>query len=129
MEQNTTPAKTSAAARRPWIVLLYFYLAALVGFGFFITGVTTGLFGAKDLTFPQLGLSSYSYDSMLHRDSAGNVTATPQERQEAKDRALDDRRHQGADSLIDGVILAAVGLPTMVWHLRKGRRVGAEQLT
>lgn len=127
MEEKTTPAKSAAAARKPWIVLLYFYLAALVGFGFFITGVTTGLFGAKDLAFPQLGLSSYSYDSMLHRDSAGNVTATAQEREDARQRALDDRRHQGADSLIDGVILAAVGLPTMVWHLRKGRKVGAEQ--
>jgi hypothetical protein len=127
VEEKTTPAKSSAASRRPWIVLLYFYLAALVGFGFFITGITTGLFGAKDLAFPQLGVQSYSYESMLHRDSAGNVTATPEQRAEAKQRALDDQRHKGADDLIDGVILAAVGLPTMVWHLRRGRRVGAEE--
>lgn len=114
------------AARRPWVVLLYFYLAALIGFGFFIAGVTTGLFGAKELIFPQLGMSSYTYESSLHRDSTGTITATEKERDDAQQRALDDRRREGGDSLVNGLILAVVGLPTMVWHLRRGRKVGAQ---
>jgi hypothetical protein len=123
---STPPKASSIAARRPWVVLLYFYLAALIGFGFFITGVTTGLFGAKELAFPQLGLNSYSYDSSLRRDSTGTVIASPGERDTARERAIDDRRREGGDSLVNGVILAVVGLPTMVWHLRRGRKVGAQ---
>ncbi|HEY4005653.1 MAG TPA: hypothetical protein VGM60_10785 [Pseudonocardia sp.] len=119
----------TAAGRRPWVVLLYFYLAALVGFGFVITGVTTGLFGAKELAFPELGISSYTYDSALRRDKDGTIIATDAERSAARARAVEDRRREGADDLVDGAILAAVGLPTMIWHLRRGRRVGAAPTT
>jgi hypothetical protein len=119
----------TAAGRRPWVVLLYFYLAALVGFGFVITGVTTGLFGAKELAFPELGISSYTYDSALRRDKDGTIIATDAERSAARARAVEDRRQEGADDLVDGAILAAVGLPTMIWHLRRGRRVGAAPTT
>lgn len=114
----------SAQTRRAWVVLLYFYLAALVGLGFVITGVTNALFGIKDITFPQLGVASYSYESSLHRDGQGNITATEAERAAARQRAIDDRRREGADNLVDGVILAAVGAPVLVWHLRRGRRLG-----
>jgi hypothetical protein len=110
-------------------VLLYFYLAALVGFGFVITGVTTGLFGAKELAFPELAISSYTYDSALRRDKDGTIIATDAERSAARARAVEDRRREGADDLVDGAILAAVGLPTMIWHLRRGRRVGAAPTT
>jgi len=109
--------------RRPWVVLLYFYLAALIGLGFLIAGTTTALFGVKDLAFPQLGISSYSYDSALHRDAQGNVISTESERAAARQAAIDDRRRDGLDSLVNGVILAAVGTPTLVWHLRRARRV------
>ena len=66
-----------------------FYLAALVGFGFVITGVTTGLFGAKELAFPELGISSYTYESALRRDKDGTIIATDAERQAAPDSASD----------------------------------------
>jgi hypothetical protein len=112
------------AARRPWVMLLYCYLAALVGLGFVITGTTIGLFGVKDLAFPQLSLSSYSYESNLRRDAQGNIVASDQERQAARQRALDDQRREGGDNVVDGVILVAVGLPTLVWHLRRARRIG-----
>jgi hypothetical protein len=104
---------------------LYFYLAAFVGFGFLIAGTTTALFGAKDLAFPELGVQSYSYESSLHRDAQGTVVATDSERAQARQRALEDRRRDGADSLVDGIILVAVGLPTLLWHLRRARRIGA----
>jgi hypothetical protein len=104
---------------------LYFYLAAFVGFGFLIAGTTTALFGAKDLAFPELGVQSYSYESSLHHDAQGTVVATDGERAQARQRALEDRRRDGADSLVDGIILVAVGLPTLLWHLRRARRIGA----
>jgi hypothetical protein len=105
--------------------MLYFYLAAFVGFGFLIAGTTTALFGAKDLAFPELGVQSYSYESSLHHDAQGTVVATDSERAQARQRALEDRRRDGADSLVDGIILVAVGLPTLLWHLRRARRIGA----
>lgn len=107
------------------MVLLYFYLAALIGLGFLITGTTTALFGAKDLAFPQLGISTYTYESSLHRDAAGTIVATDAERAAARQTALDDRRRDGGNSLVDGLILMAVGTPTLVWHLRRARRVDA----
>jgi hypothetical protein len=115
--------ETKAAGRRPWVVLLYFYVAALVGLGFVVTGTTTALFGLKDLVVPQLSVSSLSYDSSLRRDAQGNIISTDQERAAARQRAVDDRRREGANDLIDGVILTAVGLPTLLWHLRRARRI------
>jgi hypothetical protein len=115
--------ETKAAGRRPWVVLLYFYVAALVGLGFVVTGTTTALFGLKDLVVPQLSVSSLSYDSSLRRDAQGNIVSTEQERAAARQRAVDDRRREGANDLVDGVILTAVGLPTLLWHLRRARRI------
>jgi len=109
------------------VVLLYFYLAALIGLGFLIAGTTTALFGIKDLAFPQLGISSYSYDSALHRDAQGTIVATDSERAVARQSAIEDRRRDGLDSVVNGLILAAVGTPTLVWHLRRARRVGADE--
>jgi hypothetical protein len=119
-----TRSSSEPAARRAWVVLLYFYLAAFVGFGFLIVGTTTALFGAKDLAFPELGMQSYSYESTLHRDAQGTIVATDSERAQARERALEDRRTDGADSLVNGVILMAVGLPTLLWHLSRARRLG-----
>jgi hypothetical protein len=115
----------AAGARRNWIALLYFYVAALVGLGFFITGITTGLFAAKELAFPELGLSTSNYEGTLRRDPQGVIIATDAEREQARQRELADRRREGGSDLVDGVILIAVGLPTLVWHLRRARRLGA----
>ncbi|HTK64433.1 MAG TPA: hypothetical protein VL595_18735 [Pseudonocardia sp.] len=115
----------TAAGRRPWIVLLYFYVAALVGLGFVIAGTTTALFGVKDVAFPQLGVRSYSYESGLKRDDKGTIVASDAERDAARQQAIDDNRQQGLDGLVNGVILLAVGTPTLVWHLRGARRAGA----
>jgi hypothetical protein len=119
----------SAGARRPWVVLLYFYLAALIGLGFLIAGTTTALFGVKDLAFPQLSIQSYSYDSSLRRDAQGNIISTESERAAARQAAIDDRSRDGLDSLVNGVILAAVGTPTLVWHLRRARRISVGPAT
>lgn len=121
---SRSPAE-AAGARRNWIALLYFYVAALVGLGFFITGITTGLFAAKELAFPELGLSTSTYEGTLRRDPQGVVIATDAEREQARQRELADRRREGGSDLVDGVILIAVGLPTLVWHLRRARRLGA----
>lgn len=112
---------TAAASRRNWVVLLYFYAAALVGLGFVIVGLTTGLFGLKALLLPEVGLPTYLYEGSLPRDENGNVEATPEQRAEARAQAVEERRSQGADDLLSGAILVVVGAPTMVWHLRRGR--------
>ena len=93
--------------RRHWIVLLYFYLSALVGLSFVITGTTMALFGVKDAALPELGLQRYEYESRPKQD------------------AMDERRRAGVDRLLSGVIVAAVGGPVLVWHLKRGRRSGA----
>jgi hypothetical protein len=120
---RSTASDQASHTRRPWVVLLYFYLAALVGLGFLITGVTNALFGAKDLAFPELGVHSYSYESGLRRDPQGTIIATDPERAAARQRAIDDARREGLDQLVDGVILMVVGAPTLLLHLRGGRRI------
>lgn len=123
---SSTPTKQSAAARRPWVILLYFYIAALVGLGFLITGTTTALFGAKSLALPELTIRSYEYESTLRRDpQQGTVIATDAEREAARQRAIDDKRREGLDDVTDGAILIVVGAPTLFWHLRRARRIGA----
>lgn len=112
--------------RRAWVVLLYFYLAALVGLGFVITGATNMLFGAKAVAFPELEVATYNYDSSLRRDPQGNIIASDPEREAARQRAIDDQRRQGLDDLADGIILVAVGTPTLIWHFRRGQRTGRE---
>jgi hypothetical protein len=111
--------------RRPWIILLYFYIAALVGLGFLITGTTQALYGGKDLAFPELTIRSYEYESSLRRDpQSSQIVATDAERAEARQRAIDDKRREGLDGVIDGAILIIVGAPTLLWHLRRARRIG-----
>ncbi|MGQ0719366.1 MAG: hypothetical protein ACT4NP_19050 [Pseudonocardiales bacterium] len=119
------------AARRSWVVLLYFYAAALVGLGFVVVGITTGLFGAKNALFPGLGLPSYSYEYRFPPDSPSPTEPTEQQRQAAKDRAIDERRNSGLDDVLNGLIIAGVGAPVLVWHLKRGRALsaGAEQRT
>lgn len=121
MDTRTT---SEATQRRNWVVLLYFYVAALVGLGLVITGTTIALFGAKTVALPELGLSSYTFESSLPRDDRGTVAASETERQAARDNAIRERRSEGANDLINGTILLVVGLPIMIWHLRRGRRVG-----
>jgi hypothetical protein len=121
----STANSQSVGAKRPWVVLLYFYLAALVGLGFLIGGTTTALFGAKNLAFPELTIRSYEYESTLRRDPQGTVVATDAEREQSRQRAIEDKRREGLDSLTDGLILMVVGAPTLVWHLRRARRIGA----
>jgi hypothetical protein len=122
METRVTPE--GAAARRTWVVLMYFYVAALVGLGFVIVGTTSALFGAKSALFPELGLSTYSY-SCPGPEQRGTTVASETERQAARETAIQDRRGNGVDGLANGAIQAGVGLPILIWHLRRARRLGA----
>jgi hypothetical protein len=106
-------------------VLLYFYAAALIGLGFVVTGTTVALFGAKSALFPGLGLSSYSYEYRFPPDSPGPTEPTEQQLQAEKDRAIDDRRSRGLDDMLSGLIVAGVGAPVLVWHLKRGRALSA----
>lgn len=121
----------SPAAKRSWVVLLYFYAAALVGLGFVVTGITMGLFGAKNALFPSLSVSSYSYEYPFPPDSFGPREPTEQQRQAARDRAIDERRSRGLDDMLSGLIITGVGAPVLVWHLKRGRALnaGGEQPT
>lgn len=121
----------SPAAKRSWVVLLYFYAAALVGLGFVVTGITMGLFGAKNALFPSLGVSSYSYEYPFPPDPLGLREPTEQQRQAAQERAIDERRSRGLDDMLSGFIIAGVGAPVLVWHLKRGRALsaGGEQPT
>jgi hypothetical protein len=115
----------SQAAKRSWIVLLYFYLAALVGLGFVVTGLTLALFGAKNALFPSLGLPRYSYENDFSRDSSKPEERTEEQLRASKDRAIDERRGGGLDSMLSGLIIAGVGTPVLVWHLKRGRALSA----
>ena len=116
-----------SAGRRGWIVLLYFSLAALGGLGFVLVGVTTFLFGAKAVLVPQLGLPASSYEGYLSADGylppLDEVSRSAEEEtRAARERAIDDRRNGGFDDMLSGVILAGVGAPVLIWHLRRARR-------
>jgi hypothetical protein len=123
MERNVT--REPQAGKRSWVVLLYFYAAALVGLGFVVTGVTMALFGAKDALFPGLGLSRYSYEYPVPPDFGMPTEPTEEQRRVAKDRAIDDRRGGGLDGMLNGLIIAGVGTPVLVWHLKRGRALSA----
>lgn len=112
------------ASKRAWVVLLYFYLAALVGLGFVISGTTVALFGAKDAAFPGLNVPrySYEYDRPYYQEESGEAREpTEQELAEAKQRAIEDRRTSGLDSMINGLIITGVGTPVLIWHYRRAR--------
>jgi len=109
---KTSPPDGSTGPRRSWVVPLYFYLAALIGLGLLIGGTTTALFGLKNVLVPELSVSSYAYDPGPGGDAR---------RADARRAAVDDRRREGADQLVNGAILAGVGLPTLLWHLRRAR--------
>ena len=111
--------------RKHWIVLLYFYLVALIGLGFVIAGTTMTLFGAKEAMFPGLGLSRYDYEFELLEDEDGRPRASEAEIEKAKTEAKEERRSGGVDGVVSGVILAGIGAPVMIWHLRQGRRTSA----
>ncbi len=128
------------AARRSWVVLLYFFAAALIGLGFVVTGVTMALFGVKDALFPALGLPRYAYEvyeyeaypvpvSPSRTDATEPVRKTDAEiekqEREARARAIDERRGNGVDRMLSGLIIAGVGAPVLVWHLRRGRALSA----
>jgi hypothetical protein len=119
-------ARDQQAAKRSWVILLYFYLAALVGLGFVVTGITMALFGAKDALFPGLGLSRYEYEySVPQHPDEPEEKLTEQELQAAKERATEDRRNRGLDGVLNGLIITGVGAPVLIWHLKRGRALGA----
>ena len=129
-------------ARRNWVALLYFYLAALVGLGFVVTGAAMALFGAKNALFPSLGLSRHPYsypapapyvtfpgherigppDRMAART---NETDADRQAREARSREIDERRGRGVDGMLSGLIVAGVGAPVLLWHLKRGRALSA----
>ncbi|MGH9190057.1 MAG: hypothetical protein ACRD0Q_08510 [Acidimicrobiales bacterium] len=118
---------------------LYFYLAALVGLGFVVTGAAMALFGAKSALFPSLGLSRYAYEvpapyetypgrerigpSKTDDRNAERESEAERERQarEARSRAIDERRSRGVDGMLSGLIVAGVGTPVLLWHLKRAR--------
>ena len=118
-------SRNPQVAKRNWVVLLYFYLAALVGLGFVIVGITMALFGAKNALFPELGLPTYAYDYEFPQDSGELSEPTEEERQAAKDRAIEERRSSGLDGMLSGLIVAGVGTPVLIWHYKRGRALGA----
>ena len=122
------------AQRRNWVVLLYFYLAALVGLGFVVTGATTALFGAKNALLPGLGVSPYAFEvRSLYEPNPGlerlgpprtderNEALRERRAREARSRAVEQRRSSGIDGMLSGLIILAVGVPVLVWHLKRAR--------
>jgi hypothetical protein len=114
---------TVSPSRRSWVVQLYFSVAALVGLGFAVAGVVTALFGVKQAALPELGLPVYTYEYLVPFDP-DRGPPTEAELAVARERAIEDRRTVGVGDVVDGAILAGVGVPVLVWHLRRGRRAG-----
>lgn len=120
------PTLEPQGTKRSWVVLLYFYVVALVGLVLVVTGVTMALFGAKSALFPELGLSRYSYEyDVVPQDPSRPTEPTEEQLQTARDRAIDERRSSGLDGMLSGVILAGVGAPVLIWHLKRGRALSA----
>jgi hypothetical protein len=126
--------------RRSWVVLLYFFAAALIGLGFVVTGASLALFGVKDALFPSLGLPRYSYEvygyeaypapvgpskTEVQEPERKTEAEIAREQREAKARAIDERRSNGVDRMLSGLIIAGVGAPVLVWHLKRGRALSA----
>lgn len=122
------------AQRRNWVVLLYFYLAALVGLGFVVTGATTALFGAKNALLPGLGVSPYAFEVGVPyepnpglerlgppRTDERNEALRERRAREARSRAVEQRRSSGIDGMLSGLIILAVGVPVLVGHLKRAR--------
>ena len=124
------------ATRRSWVPIVYFFVAALIGLGFVVTGVSMALFGVKDALFPSLGLPRYAYEVYPYEAYPAPVgpsrTDVPEpvkrseaeiarEEHEAKARVIDERRGNGIDRMLSGLIIAGVGAPVLLWHLRRGR--------
>lgn len=120
-------ASSQPAARRVWVVLLYFYLAALIGLGFVITGTTTALFGVKDALLPGLALAESQYDYDLRYDPFTGEPREPTDAElaAARQRAIDSTRASGVDSLVNGLIITGVGVPVLIWHYRRARKLNA----
>jgi hypothetical protein len=119
-DADTSPAPPAA---RRWVTL-YCYVAALIGLGLAVIGIVTLLFGVRYAVLPEVGLATTDYSYLSHVEP----TAMPTDAQlaEAREQAVGDRRERGISGMIDGAIMAGVGAPLLVWHLRRARRYVAQ---
>ena len=112
--------------RGRWVLFVYYYVAALIGLVMLLFGVVGGLRAAVQVALPQTADEvRYSYyEPPLEDGGKGELTPAQEERrrEEARQRAIENARTSGLADLLNGVILAGVGAPVLLWHLRHARR-------
>jgi hypothetical protein len=113
-----------------WGSALYFHLVAFVALMIAVGGVTGTLHSLADAAFPDC------FESPTHLlpptdvmpipgTSAGEASLAPQPVPIGTFRECYPPSSVSLRSALDGLIVAAVAGATWVWHLRRGRRLGA----
>lgn len=100
----------------------YYYAAALIGLVMVLAGLVGGLSGLVQAALPEtsdevLYLEPYSFSVEGEPEAL-----SPEEEERRRQQALDDARARGVADAIRGAILAGVGAPVLIWHLRQARR-------
>jgi len=111
--------------RGRWVLFVYYYAAALIGLVMLLFGVVGGLRALVVVALPETSDEvRYSQFERVPLEEERKSTAAEEERrrEEARQQAIENSRTGALAGLLNGVILAGVGAPVLLWHLRHARR-------
>jgi hypothetical protein len=104
----------------------YYYAAALIGLVMVLAGVVGGLSGLVQAALPQTSEEVLYLEPFAYGPEGEPEELSAEEEERRRQQALDDARAIGVAEALRGAILAAVGAPVLVWHLRQARRREAD---
>lgn len=110
--------------RRSWIGTAYYYIASLIGLAMIIAGTVGMLQSGLDALFPRAS-SDYQWRSVPEpifvdgRDTP--ATPSPAEKRARQQEAVDQIRAESTRDAVGSGIIAAVGAPVFLWHIRRAR--------
>ena len=96
---------TSQETKRSWVTLLYFYLAAIIGLSIMITGTLIAAHALLDVIFYEGPNTNVGMDGSEFQMLGG----------------VPDRGDE-FQTVLRGLVTAAVGFPVFWWHLRQAQR-------
>lgn len=105
----------SLEAKRSWVTLLYYYVAALIGLIIVIVGILIALHALLDVIFFEDPLEGLTSDS-------STVTSGDTVQFAELPGPFSPSRGDKAKLILRGLVTAAVGAPVFWWHLREARR-------
>jgi len=100
----------------------YYYAAALIGLLMVLAGIVGGLSGLVQAALPQTSEEVLYFDPYNFSPDGKPEPLSPEEEDRRRQQALEDARAIGVADALRGVILAGVGAPVLIWHLRQARR-------